>query len=95
MEQMKRYFFHISDDRVEIRDKMGVVLPDSEDLVEFCRSLVLAVVLEDDWEGEPSDQFIVTVEDVEGNEVATIPFGASLVDNLGDAAPRKTAFCTH
>ncbi len=83
---MKRFFFHMSDDKVEIRDKTGVILPHDEDLVTFCRNLVLAVALEDIDELFGVHMFTVTVTDANGNELLTVP--------VGEFAPENTDLST-
>jgi hypothetical protein len=76
----ERYFFHISDDIVEVRDKIGVYIPANEDLESFCKSLFLAVALEEgnEFDGIPS----VIVADEKGNEVFAFRI-SDLVSNSG------------
>lgn len=80
----ERYFFHISDDMVEIRDKVGVYLPVGEDLESFCKNLFLAVALEDgnEFDGLPS----VIVADEKGNEIF-----AFRMSDLGSSSSGRTS----
>jgi hypothetical protein len=61
----------MSDDEVEIRDRKGIFLPDDENLVGYCRRLVLAVAFEN--LDELFGVHTVTVTDADGSEILVVP----------------------
>ncbi len=71
---MPRYFFHIRDDGLVIKDVEGIELPDIPDMKARLLRAAKEVLSEEEWKAERTDGRSFEIVDEEGRTLLVVPF---------------------